>query len=37
MAHFAHRLLARGAVEPALYANFMLGFPELGPRPTPAR
>lgn len=31
MAHLAHRLLARGLVEPPLYANLMLGFPNCVP------
>ena len=31
MAHLAHRLLARGLVEPPLYANLMLGFPNSAP------
>ena len=31
MAHLAHRLVARGLVEPPLYANLMLGFPNSSP------
>jgi 3-keto-5-aminohexanoate cleavage enzyme len=31
MAHLAHRLVARGLIEPPIYANLMLGFPNSAP------
>jgi 3-keto-5-aminohexanoate cleavage enzyme len=36
MAHLARRLVTRGLIEPPLYANLMLGFPNSAPADAPS-